>query len=109
MCWISWSAIALLPLPLNPKMLMRRVRFSKIHCLRVESSDVRSKNVEISGASSKSMRGCYAVGWGFWGEVGDRAFSEQMLSLLLTVILSPVIFSTIDGEVLGEISITMLL
>jgi hypothetical protein len=95
MCWISWSAIALLPIPLNPKMLMRRVRFSKIHCLRVESSDVRSKNVEISGASSKSMRGCFAVAWGFWGVVGDRAFSRQTLRFLLTVTFSPVIFSTI--------------
>jgi hypothetical protein len=74
-----------LPIPLNPKMVMRRVRF-KIHCLRVVSSDVRSKNVEISGASPKSMWGCFAVGWGFWGEVGDRAFSRQTLRFLLTVI-----------------------
>jgi hypothetical protein len=108
MCWISWSAIALLPLPLNPKMLMRRVR-PKIQFSKVVSSDVGSKNVEISGASSKSMWGCFAVGWGFWGEVGDRAFSPQTLRFLLTVTFSPVIFSTIDGEVLGEISITMIL
>ena len=95
MCWISWRAIALLPLLLNPKMLMRRVRFSKIHCLRVESSDVRSKNIEISGASPKSIRGCFAVGWGFWGVLGDRAFSRQTLRFLLTVTFSPVIFATI--------------
>ena len=64
MCWISGSVRAVLPLPLNPKMLMRRVRL-EIQFSRVVSSDVRSKNVEISGASSKSMRGCFADGWGF--------------------------------------------
>ena len=95
MCWISWSAIALLLLPLNPKMVMRRVR-PQIQFSRVVSSDVRSsKNVEISGASPKSMRGCFVVGWSFRGEVGDRAFSRQTLRFLLTVIFSPVIFSTI--------------
>ena len=83
-----------MPLPLNPKMLMRRVR-PKIQFSRVVSSDVRSKNVEISGASPKSIRGCLAIGWGFWGEVGDRAFSRQTLRFLLTFIFSPVIFSTI--------------
>jgi hypothetical protein len=89
-------------------MLMRRVR-PKIQFSKVDSSDVRSKNVEISGASAKSMRGCFAVGWAFWGVLGDRAFSGQTLRFLLTVTFSPVIFSTIDGEVLGEISITMIL
>jgi hypothetical protein len=75
-------------------MVMRRVR-RKIQFSRVDSSDVRSKNVEISGASPKSMRGCFVVGWGFWGVVGDRAFSRQTLRFLLTVTFSPVIFSTI--------------
>jgi hypothetical protein len=75
-------------------MVMRRVR-PKIQFSRVDSSDVRSKNVEISGASPKSMRGCFAIGWGFAGEVGDRAFSRQTLRFLLTVTFSPVIFSTI--------------
>ena len=56
---------------------------------------MRSKNVEISSASSKSMRGCFAVGWEFWGVLGDRAFSRQTLRFLLTVTFSPVIFSTI--------------
>ena len=74
---------------------MRRVRL-EIQFSRVESSDVRSQNVDISGASPKSMRGCFVVGSGFWGVLGDdRTFSGQILSLLLTVILSPVIFSTI--------------
>jgi hypothetical protein len=41
------------------------------------------------------MRGCFAIGWEFWGEVGDRAFSRQTLRFLLTVTFSPVIFSTI--------------
>lgn len=69
-----------MPIPDKPRMVMRRVR-PPIQFSRVESSDVRSKNVDISGASPKSMRGCFAVGWGFWGVLGDRTFSEQVLTL----------------------------
>ncbi|WP_244639523.1 hypothetical protein [Planktothrix rubescens] len=44
---------------------------------------MRSKKLNISGASPKSMWSCLEVCSGFWGDVGDRVFSGQKLRLLI--------------------------
>lgn len=88
--WMRWRESAVLPMPLSPD-IVARVHFSwTIYFFRVASSDVRSHNNEIWGASAKS-----SLVWAWevseMGIEGDRVFvtsggckvSPQTLMLLI--------------------------